>query len=282
MLFIHCNYLMSCSISLFSVPGPPQSVRILGATITQLKVGWDPPGDLNGTLKGYYVFVGKSEKMKSKGKMNLVFFLPFLTEQNVLIMMLLRYRLSVPHSHQFIKHTTKCDEIWQESSTKVVLRTRFHAEHLLPWELDSKEQQQQQQQYLKKKISEIARTIALILDMLHFLDLIWVTLCNYRVQIKMKNRSFSSIIVVYCCVSYYWGCCNAKVLLYISILSPPNELHSNLVCTKEFCFCFQMTKRFSIQQRPVLYWLAWLQTQHMRLRWVLNRLKLNTLISVHN
>lgn len=138
MLFIHCNYLMICSISLFSVPGPPQSVRILGATITQLKVGWDPPGDLNGTLKGYYVFVGKSEKMKSKEKMNLVFFSSFFNWAECAHNELLWYRLSVVHYHQFIKHTTKCDEIWQESSTKVVLRTRFHAEHLLSWELDSK------------------------------------------------------------------------------------------------------------------------------------------------
>ena len=44
---------------MFTVPSPPQNVRILGSTITQLKVGWDPPEDYNGVLKGYYVFLGK-------------------------------------------------------------------------------------------------------------------------------------------------------------------------------------------------------------------------------
>lgn len=44
---------------MFPVPGPPQGVRILGATITQLKVGWDPPAEINGALKGYYIFVGR-------------------------------------------------------------------------------------------------------------------------------------------------------------------------------------------------------------------------------
>ncbi|WAR31136.1 DSCL-like protein [Mya arenaria] len=43
------------------VPGPPQSVRILGTTITQLKVGWDPPAEINGALKGYYVFLDDKE-----------------------------------------------------------------------------------------------------------------------------------------------------------------------------------------------------------------------------
>jgi len=33
---------------------------MMGATITQIKVGWDPPAEMNGTLKGYYVFLGKS------------------------------------------------------------------------------------------------------------------------------------------------------------------------------------------------------------------------------
>ena len=41
-----------------AVPGPPQNVRILGNTTTQLKVGWDPPGETNGQLKGYYVYNG--------------------------------------------------------------------------------------------------------------------------------------------------------------------------------------------------------------------------------
>ena len=53
------QYLMYCMFYLFSVPSPPQNVRILGSTITQLKVGWDPPEDYNGVLKGYYVFLGK-------------------------------------------------------------------------------------------------------------------------------------------------------------------------------------------------------------------------------
>lgn len=48
-----------------SVPGPPQSVRVLGATITQLKVGWDPPAEINGTLKGYYIFVDGKEVQSS-------------------------------------------------------------------------------------------------------------------------------------------------------------------------------------------------------------------------
>ncbi|XP_053381266.1 uncharacterized protein LOC123564877 isoform X2 [Mercenaria mercenaria] len=48
-----------------SVPGPPQSVRILGATITQLKIGWDPPAEINGTLKGYYIFVDDKEVQQS-------------------------------------------------------------------------------------------------------------------------------------------------------------------------------------------------------------------------
>ncbi|XP_060595884.1 uncharacterized protein LOC132749955 isoform X2 [Ruditapes philippinarum] len=48
-----------------SVPGPPQSVRVLGATITQLKIGWDPPSDINGTLKGYYIFIDDKEVQHS-------------------------------------------------------------------------------------------------------------------------------------------------------------------------------------------------------------------------
>ncbi|KAL4219247.1 hypothetical protein ACF0H5_021829 [Mactra antiquata] len=46
-----------------AVPGPPQSVRVLGATITQLKIGWDPPAESNGVLKGYYVFIDDKEVM---------------------------------------------------------------------------------------------------------------------------------------------------------------------------------------------------------------------------
>ncbi|XP_052214678.1 uncharacterized protein LOC127833449 isoform X2 [Dreissena polymorpha] len=44
-----------------SVPGPPQSVRVLGTTITQLKIGWDSPSEINGTLKGYYIFLDDKE-----------------------------------------------------------------------------------------------------------------------------------------------------------------------------------------------------------------------------
>jgi len=43
---------------MLTVPGPPQNVRVLGATITQIKIGWDPPADINGLLKGYYVYLG--------------------------------------------------------------------------------------------------------------------------------------------------------------------------------------------------------------------------------
>ena len=45
-------------IYMLTVPGPPQNVRVLGATITQIKIGWDPPADINGLLKGYYVYLG--------------------------------------------------------------------------------------------------------------------------------------------------------------------------------------------------------------------------------
>ncbi|KAL3870808.1 hypothetical protein ACJMK2_038848 [Sinanodonta woodiana] len=44
-----------------SAPGPPQNVRILGSTITQLKIGWDPPEVNNGVLKGYYVYLGEKQ-----------------------------------------------------------------------------------------------------------------------------------------------------------------------------------------------------------------------------
>ncbi|XP_060068103.1 uncharacterized protein LOC132548269 [Ylistrum balloti] len=41
-----------------SVPSAPQNLRVLGCTITQLKIGWDPPEHLNGVLKGYTVYQG--------------------------------------------------------------------------------------------------------------------------------------------------------------------------------------------------------------------------------
>ncbi|GFR92056.1 usherin [Elysia marginata] len=42
------------------LPESPQNMRILGATISQLKVGWDPPENFNGVSKGYYVYHGKT------------------------------------------------------------------------------------------------------------------------------------------------------------------------------------------------------------------------------
>lgn len=44
---------------LFTVPTAPQNIRIVGYTISQLKVGWDPPDQINGTIKGYHVYLGK-------------------------------------------------------------------------------------------------------------------------------------------------------------------------------------------------------------------------------
>ncbi|OWF39496.1 Usherin [Mizuhopecten yessoensis] len=41
-----------------SVPSAPMNLRVLGCTITQLKIGWDPPEHLNGVLKGYTVYQG--------------------------------------------------------------------------------------------------------------------------------------------------------------------------------------------------------------------------------
>jgi hypothetical protein len=43
----------------FVAPGAPQNLRILGSTTSQLKVGWEPPEDPNGVLKGYYVYNGE-------------------------------------------------------------------------------------------------------------------------------------------------------------------------------------------------------------------------------
>ena len=41
-----------------AIPGPPENVRVIGATTTQLKIGWDAPHRSNGVLKGYYVYNG--------------------------------------------------------------------------------------------------------------------------------------------------------------------------------------------------------------------------------
>ncbi|KAJ8038844.1 Usherin [Holothuria leucospilota] len=42
-----------------SAPDPPEGLRILNATTSQLKLGWAPPTHNNGHLKGYMVFNGK-------------------------------------------------------------------------------------------------------------------------------------------------------------------------------------------------------------------------------
>ena len=42
-----------------AAPEAPVNARILAATTTQLKVGWDPPLNSNGVLKGYYVYNGE-------------------------------------------------------------------------------------------------------------------------------------------------------------------------------------------------------------------------------
>ena len=42
-----------------ATPEAPVNARILAATTTQLKVGWDPPLNSNGVLKGYYVYNGE-------------------------------------------------------------------------------------------------------------------------------------------------------------------------------------------------------------------------------
>ena len=44
---------------MLSVPTAPQNLRIMGFTITQLKIGWDMPEQINGTMKGYHVYLGK-------------------------------------------------------------------------------------------------------------------------------------------------------------------------------------------------------------------------------
>nr|XP_022325273.1 uncharacterized protein LOC111125594 isoform X4 [Crassostrea virginica] len=44
-----------------NVPTAPTNLRVMGCTITQLKIGWDPPEQVNGTLKGYYIYL--DEKM---------------------------------------------------------------------------------------------------------------------------------------------------------------------------------------------------------------------------
>ncbi|CAC5417187.1 unnamed protein product [Mytilus coruscus] len=41
------------------IPTAPQNIRIVGYTISQLKIGWDPPDQINGTIKGYHVYLGE-------------------------------------------------------------------------------------------------------------------------------------------------------------------------------------------------------------------------------
>lgn len=48
---------------IFPVPGPPTELRILGSTITQLKIGWDPPDNPNGVLREYYIYQGMKEHL---------------------------------------------------------------------------------------------------------------------------------------------------------------------------------------------------------------------------
>ncbi|XP_071801751.1 uncharacterized protein [Asterias amurensis] len=42
-------------------PDPPEGLRILAVTTSQLKLGWTPPGFNNGALKGYVVYNGKQQ-----------------------------------------------------------------------------------------------------------------------------------------------------------------------------------------------------------------------------
>ncbi|KAK7489771.1 hypothetical protein BaRGS_00018953, partial [Batillaria attramentaria] len=42
------------------LPGPPSNVQVLGCTISQLKIGWEPPEHCNGAIKGYYVYQGRN------------------------------------------------------------------------------------------------------------------------------------------------------------------------------------------------------------------------------
>ena len=52
------KYLRGLGFVLSAVPSPVCNLRILGVTTTQLKVGWDPPEENNGVLRGYTVYVG--------------------------------------------------------------------------------------------------------------------------------------------------------------------------------------------------------------------------------
>lgn len=56
-LSLHTSTTMYFAV--FSVPTAPINLRVLGCTITQLKIGWDPPEEVNGTLKGYYIYLGR-------------------------------------------------------------------------------------------------------------------------------------------------------------------------------------------------------------------------------
>lgn len=40
------------------VPGEPSNVKVVAATTSQLKIGWDPPEEFCGIIKSYYVYLG--------------------------------------------------------------------------------------------------------------------------------------------------------------------------------------------------------------------------------
>ncbi|XP_070176149.1 uncharacterized protein [Littorina saxatilis] len=42
------------------LPGPVSNLHVLGCTISQLKIGWEPPEVPNGVIKGYYVYQGRN------------------------------------------------------------------------------------------------------------------------------------------------------------------------------------------------------------------------------
>ena len=44
---------------MLTVPGPPENITVLAFTMTQLKIGWQPPLKTNGVLKGYYIYNGE-------------------------------------------------------------------------------------------------------------------------------------------------------------------------------------------------------------------------------
>jgi hypothetical protein len=61
-------------VYLLSVPTAPQNLRIMGFTITQLKIGWDMPEQINGTMKGYHVYLGKIDTQMEQLKIEFSLF----------------------------------------------------------------------------------------------------------------------------------------------------------------------------------------------------------------